>query len=283
MILCLVEAPEPSPAPSPGRPPPPGIPASEEDIDIPLSPYFVLYEIQQTRIPLLSDYDELATFTSGYLDNYFRSAFADMAEIFYVVSRTALIKSEFRLAQAVRIDYATNVTFTSTSLIPGASELESITLGAFEGINGEAYALAVSAGVGIDNIFSTTSAVSYAIVESSFAVDGLGSSRVGSAIYAINFCLIALAVLVYRWRSQKGSVITTPEGGKSLFLETEEDDNDKNEQQQMRNIIEGWKSGLVPVQSSMKVSITSSVRGKKKSRGFVYKTVGSKTQTCSAT
>jgi hypothetical protein len=180
------------------------------------------------------------------------------------MSRTALIKSEFRLAQAVRIDYATNVTFTSTSLIPGASELESITLVALEGISGEAYALAVSAGVGIDNIFSPTSAVSYAIVESSFAVDRLGSSRVGSAIYAINFCLIALAVLVYRWRSQKGYIITEPKGGKSLLDETEDDD-DKNEQQQMRNIIEGWKAGLVPVLSSMKGSTASSVRGKKKS------------------
>jgi hypothetical protein len=260
-----------------------------------LSPYFVLYDIEQTRIPLLSDYDELGNFTSGYLDNYFRSAFANMAEIFYVGSRTALLESEFRLAQAVRIDYATNVTFTSTSLIPSTSELESITLGAFEGINGEAYAAAVASGVGEHNIFSTTSAVSYAIIQSTSDVDSRGgSSRVGSMILAINVGLIALAALVHQWRSKKYSILTTKanNGGKSLVDETsagEGTKSDKDEQQQMRNIIEGWKAGLVPVLSSMKCSIASSVRQKRDSwRGFAYQTVESEKnspspQTCSGT
>lgn len=211
----------------------------------------------------MTEYDELTTFTSGYLDNYLRSVFVDMTEIAYVGSRTTLLGSEFRLAQPVRIDYATNVTFTSISLIPGTSELEKIAQGAFEGANGVSYAAAIAAGVGPNNIFSTTSSVSYALTESITSLLR-SSTRVESAIYAINGALIAFVVLLYRWRSKNQSSITT--GGKSLM-----DSHDVDDEQHMRNIIEGWNAGLVPVLSSMKVPITS-IRKKKKSRGK-YKTV----------
>jgi hypothetical protein len=229
-----------------------------------------LYEIQQTRIPLLTEYDELATFTSGYLDKYFRSVFIDMAEVAFVGSRTTLLTSEFRLAQPVRIDYATNVTFTSTSLIPGTTELESIALGAFEGENGVAYASAVAAGVGTNNIFSTTSTVSYALTESITT----RSTRVEMAIYAINAGMIALAVLLVRRRFNSNDSITL-KGGKSLIgSQVVVDDNDE---QQMRNVSDGWNTCTIPVIASMKVSI-GSVRKKRKSKGASYKTVRDETK-----
>lgn len=202
-----------------------------------MEPYFVLYDIQQTRIPLLSDYDELTAFTSSYLDNYFRFIFDVSVEIEYVKSTTALQGSEFRLAQAVRIDYTTNVTFTSTSLIPGTSELESMIIGAFEGANGEMYAAAVAAGLSPNNIFSTTSTISYALAEALPPRPRL--SRLGSAMFA---AVVALMVLVYRRRSTTNSI----DDSKQFLVNSDDEDR------QMRNITAGWKAGVGPMLASMK-------------------------------
>jgi hypothetical protein len=139
----------------------PSVPPDTDDIIQLASPYFVLYQIEQTRIPSISEYSELAEFTSNYLNSYFASIFAETT-ILFLNSTTNITGSEFRLGQPVRVDYNTSMTFGFQSqMVPNITELDARLASAFEGTNGEAYAAAVAAGVDPSNIFSTTSTITF--------------------------------------------------------------------------------------------------------------------------
>ena len=132
-----------------------------EDIIQLLSPYNVFYQIEQTRIPSISEYAELSEFTATYLNDYFTSIFAGTTIVF-LSSITNITGSEFRLGQPVRVDYNTTMVFGFQSqIIPNTTELDATLASAFEGSNGEAFAAAVAAGVDPTNIFSTTSSISF--------------------------------------------------------------------------------------------------------------------------
>ena len=147
-------------------------PVSIQDIIQLLSPYIIFYQIEQTRIPSISEYAELSTFTAVYLNEYFTSVFTGTTTVF-LSSITNITGSEFRLGQPVRVDYNTTLVFGFQSqMIPNMTELDARLASAFEGVNGEAFGAAVAAGVDPSNIFSTTSTISFQEASVAASVEG---------------------------------------------------------------------------------------------------------------
>lgn len=127
-----------------------------------LVPYFVSYQIEQTRIPSNDDYAELTAFTDDYLNKYFQVIFRETPEAVYVSSATALAGSQFRLGEPVQVDYNTTLSFAAISMqIPDGKELDMLLASAFEGANGIVYTSALAVGLDPSNIFVTTSAVTF--------------------------------------------------------------------------------------------------------------------------
>jgi hypothetical protein len=180
-----------------------------------LSPYFLFYQIEQTRIPILEDYDELTAFTEDYLNTYFRNLFSPAPEITYVTSMTGMTDSEFRLGEPIRVDYNTTISFTASStLIPDVTDLDVLLANAFEGPNAESYALAVAAGLDPENIFVTTSAVTFGddvevtpeiVSERSKA----GKAAAGMAAFAFAFVTMIAGFALYRRKKKYVKVIET--------------------------------------------------------------------------
>jgi len=165
-----------------------------------LSPYFLFYEIEQSRIPNLDDYSQLGLFTSEYLNVYFRVVFADTFNVSYVSSMTEVTGSEFRLGQPTRVDYSSTMSFAADSaMIPELADLDTLLRSAFEGGNAATYVTAVSNGLDASNIFSTTTSISFEVA----APPAGGTGRrvaagivIGSAAAA--FVLLLAGVAAYR-------------------------------------------------------------------------------------
>jgi hypothetical protein len=208
-----VSAPAPAITRVPSAVPEPSAAPNLDNIIQLLSPYLVFYQIEQTRIPSISEYAQLATFTANYLNDYFTSIFAGTATVF-LTSITNVTGSEFRLGQPVRVDYNTTIIFGFQSqMIPDGGALDALLASAFEGTNGEAYAAALLNGVGPSNIFSTTSTVSFSIAPAIVSESG----RIRIALTAIVSLMSVLAFvggtviinyMVRREKSEKGSMIT---------------------------------------------------------------------------
>ena len=165
-----------------------------------LSPYFLFYEIEQTRIPNLDDYSQLGLFTSEYLDVYFRVVFADTFNVSYVSSMTEVTGSEFRLGQPTRVDYSSTMSFAADSaMIPELADLDVLLRSAFEGGNAATYVTAVTNRLDASNIFSTTTSISFEVAPPPAG----GTERrvatgiaIGSAAAA--FVLLLAVVAAYR-------------------------------------------------------------------------------------
>ena len=172
------------------------VPVNLENIIQLLTPYSILYQIEQTRIPSISEYAELSSFTDTYLNDYFASVFAGTTVVF-LLSITNITGSEFRLGQPVRVDYNTTMVFGFQSeMVPNMTDLDARLASAFEGTNGEAFAAAVAAGVDPSNIFSTTSTITF---EEAAAATDAAETRV--AMIAI---ISIMSVLVF-----VGGAVTT--------------------------------------------------------------------------
>jgi hypothetical protein len=156
------------------------------NVTIVLSPYFVFYDLVQTRIPSLDDYAELGSFTSDYLDIYFQVALKSTPEIQYQSSATMVSGSQFRLGQPVEVDYTTTMDFAGTSMIiPTKEELNMILAGAFEGNNALMYVSPLAAGLASSNIFSTTMSITFEVAPETLSPDA-NSTNSGTSSSARN-------------------------------------------------------------------------------------------------
>jgi hypothetical protein len=126
-----------------------------------LAAYALLYEIDQTRIPSLQDYNELALVTKDYIKTYYNSVFANSAEVKYTTADTSIAGTVFRLGQPVNVDYNTTINFDvgASTFIPTTSDLDAILLSAFTGPNNATYLAIIQTALQNTNIFSTTRAV----------------------------------------------------------------------------------------------------------------------------
>jgi hypothetical protein len=200
----------------------PSIPPDIDDIVEFLTPYVLLYQIEQTRIPSVSEYAELSAFTSNYLNNYFTSIFAGMT-ILFLNSTTNITGSEFRLGQPVRVDYNTSMTFGYQSqMIPNVTELDARLASAFQGTNGEAYAAAVAAGVDPSNIFSTTSTISFEEISENASGTNVNRITLIAVISSMSILAFAASAVVIHQKSRyekvgKASIYTedSPTDGES--------------------------------------------------------------------
>ena len=191
-------------APVPGgiQTPVPSLPPNMDDVIVELTPYYLFYDIVQSRIPNLDDFSELGLFTSEYLRMYFRVIFADNPEIDFVTSMTEVIGSEFRLGQPTRVDYLTSVSFAASSeTVPGLADLDILLRGAFEGENAEMYTTAIANGLDEDNIFSTTSSVTFELAPSGSGTERRAAVAVGSAAAA--FFVLLVGIVAYRNREHE--------------------------------------------------------------------------------
>jgi hypothetical protein len=161
-----------------------------------LTPYFLSYEIEQTRIPSLEDFSQLQFFTQEYLNTYFGVVYGS-TNVSFIDSTTEITGSEFRLGQPVRVDYNTSLSFLEGSeFIPEISELDAVLASAFEGDNAGIYASAISDGLPTTNIFSTTTSVSFAInPQTSRNHTRTVGLAMGSAFMLLSTILAALTVL----------------------------------------------------------------------------------------
>ena len=198
-----------------------------EDIIQLLSPYNVFYQIEQTRIPSISEYAELSEFTATYLNDYFTSIFAGTTIVF-LSSITNITGSEFRLGQPVRVDYNTTMVFGFQSqIIPNTTELDATLASAFEGSNGEAFAAAVAAGVDPTNIFSTTSSINFqeaTVVASDVERARIAAISIISIISVIAFVGGALYV-AYSFQNDKFEKVSLQTDDSSMDNESRNDEN----------------------------------------------------------
>jgi hypothetical protein len=183
-----------------------------DDTTVILSPYFLFYQIEQTRIPLLEDYAELSAFTANYLNSYFFSIFSGTETIF-VNSTTNITGSEFRLGEPVRVDFNTTIVFAFPStMIPDKDELDARLAGVFEGTNGEAYAAQVASGVAPSNIFSTTTAVSFQVAPDVASDNATARITIIAVVSTLAVFALSAAVVLYRRQEYeligKASILT---------------------------------------------------------------------------
>ena len=187
--------------------PVPTLPPNTDGNTVSVTPYSLLYTIEQTRIPTLDDYSELGMFTSEYLNVYFQVIFAEDPAAEFVSSTTEVIGSDFRLGQPTRVDFTTTVSFAATSTSPSSvAELDMLIRSAFEGQNAATYATAVAAGLDDTNIFATTSLVTFESVPV-----GTTERRVGivSGAAALVFVLV-LGGVMYRSRGEEEEIEAKP-------------------------------------------------------------------------
>lgn len=205
----------PAPTPTSTFPPFATEAITETDQIIVLQSYHLFLGIQQTRIPLLTDYEPLTEMVDEYLDRYFGSILSTMPpQVQFKGSSTDLSGSQFRLSQPVRLDFTTSLSFSVTSLLPEETELQAYLAGAFEGVNGENFAKLIVSDIDPDNIFATTSSVAYGIAVST------RTQRIaaGFAMYALNATLIVLAVVAIQFKRKR--IIAAPVAlryGKGIF------------------------------------------------------------------
>lgn len=188
------------------------VPVNIQDIIQLLSPYNIFYQIEQTRIPSISEYAELSTFTAAYLNEYFTAIFTGTTIVF-LSSITNITGSEFRLGQPVRVDYNTTMVFGFQSqMIPNVTELDARLASAFEGTNGEAFATAVAAGVDPSNIFSTTSTISFQEASIASDIEGARTAMIAvisiMSVLAFVGCAVAVAYALPNEKFEKVSLQT---------------------------------------------------------------------------
>lgn len=126
-----------------------------------LSSYALFYQISQTRIPSLQDYEELGLLTNQYVDTYYDRVFEGSTEVAFSDSTTVIVGTEFRLGQPVQVNYNTSIVFDSTAstFIPSQADLDAILLSAFTGASNATYLAVIQTGLQVTNIFSTSTAV----------------------------------------------------------------------------------------------------------------------------
>jgi hypothetical protein len=221
-----------------------------EDIIQLLSPYSIFYQIEQTRIPSISEYAELSAFTAAYLNDYFSSIYVDMATVF-LTSITNISGSEFRLGQPVRVDYNTTTVFgLQSQIIPNLTELDATLASAFEGNNGEIFAAAVTAGLDPANIFSTTSSISFqeaTIVSSDIEGARIAMISIISVMSVLVFVGFAIAI-AHTFKNEKFEKV-------SLQTDDSSTDNEsRNENKEIENDAPLPKSrrGVLPAASAVR-------------------------------
>lgn len=161
-------------APSPSVPTAePPTPSSAGEIGIVLSPYNILYTIEQTRIPNQADYRGVTEVTQAYLDGFFAGVLDLSTDIMFSSSSTTNTERTYRLGEPVSVQYNTTIFLSSlSSVIPGEEELNALLVSALRQQNAE-YLEAVQ-GLSRVNIFSTTTTAEF--VESTRSDDTDGES-----------------------------------------------------------------------------------------------------------
>jgi hypothetical protein len=166
--------------------------------DVQLSPYYVFYTIEQTRIPTLADTQGLANFTDDYVNTFLGEIFTATNDVEFVTATTEATGSQFRLGEPVRVDFTTTVSFAPASArIPPSTELDEMVRSIFEGENAATYVGAIGASLDSSNIFSTTSAVRYEVA----ARDS--TARVGISAGAAS-AIVVLMIAGVSWYRRRG-------------------------------------------------------------------------------
>jgi hypothetical protein len=126
-----------------------------------LSAFSLFYQIEQTRIPSLQDYEELGLLTNEYLDTYYERVFDENDEVVFQEATTVIVGTEFRLGLPVQVNYNSSILFdtAASTFIPSQSDLDAILQSAFSGSNNATYLAVIQTGLQVTNIFSTTAAV----------------------------------------------------------------------------------------------------------------------------
>lgn len=162
------------------------------------SPFSVFYTIEQTTIPTTIEINELAVFTNSYLTVFLQAAYEASGQILLLESSTVLTGQQFLIGQPVQVDYNSTLTFAPTSpIVPTVEEVTVILASAFAGTNGEAHIQTLRADLSPENIFATTSQLTFQPIVAS--TNGTSRARVIAGSVSVVAVILMIAVVgVYR-------------------------------------------------------------------------------------
>lgn len=150
----------------------------------PVVDYSLLYDIEQSRLPLGAEYRAVASATNEYLNDYFATAWGNI----FVTSVTEITGTIFNFGQPLEIEWSTSLEFLPGMAPPPIEEVESTLYSAFEG-SGNADYLALIQGLPSVNLFSTSESIVLVRADGSTS---RSSSRF-SALLADNLSILVAA------------------------------------------------------------------------------------------
>lgn len=172
-----------------------------------ISPFTILYTIEQFRLPLASEYVSVANLTANYLNEYFRANFQETSLVDFVIADTMMTDNNFQFGQPVEIDYRTQLTFASASFIPSTEEFDELLASAFRDDNLAIY-ISLLNSLPISNIFQTTSLVTFegstsATVPATSADSAARAAGIAVAAGAGALIFIIAGVVMYRRKERE--------------------------------------------------------------------------------
>ena len=118
--------------------------------------YTLLYDISQSRLPVVSEFEALLILTDDYLDGFLGATFGST----FRGSTTSITGTAFNFGQPLEIDYETTFTFAPPSSTPSESELRNAVFSAFSGANAANYLnLLQTLNTPPGNLFNTTTSI----------------------------------------------------------------------------------------------------------------------------
>jgi hypothetical protein len=170
----------------------------------------LLYDIDQSRFPLQSEYSTVANITAAYLNDYFLVNFESTSLVVFKDAQTMMISNSFVFGQPVAINYNTTLEFGPASFVPDQAGLQATLESAFTGQNLQVY-VGILQNLPLGNIFSTTSSVEYdpnpaLAAESPTASSSDSTAKtagIAAAVGASAFLMVLAGLVIYR-RSYDG-------------------------------------------------------------------------------
>jgi hypothetical protein len=178
------------------------------------TPFTISYTLDLFRVPSDTDYTGVTALTGTFLETYFKQYFSNVTTVHFTTSVTSRMGETFNgPTQPLSVEYNSTLSFKSDSAsIPTTSELDRLVANAFAASGGQALYLTQLRALTINNLFQSTTAITFAQgVTKAASPSGNGSAISGSLSAATTaglavaagagaFILLAAGIMVVRRR-----------------------------------------------------------------------------------
>jgi hypothetical protein len=176
-------------------------------VTITLDLYALLYFVDAFRLPFQTEIDVVVALTQVYLEDFFTVVFEASSLAEFEGSTTVEDETIVRFGQPIQTRYFTDVTFSGTSQIPSAGELNGLLSSAFRGDNLAAYLAEIQA-LPESNIFAASTSVEFSDVQAassnsdSNSSSGVPTVGIATAAGAGAFFVAVVGLMLYRRRDE---------------------------------------------------------------------------------